>query len=164
MFTRAILNVTGCLFIAAALSGFSPAAYAGDAAARFDWLIVGEPVHLDPSSRFLSNGLNRAGIRHAEKALRQASTDLHRLIAKHNLCLGLVREGEIEAARPYCEALSRLPVPPLVLEPIKPGLYRVVAGSGDGAGPDLRSVVSRNLAVVNNLQGLSPLVKVDPVP
>lgn len=164
MLIRAMYKVTGYLLVAAALSGFTPALYAGEPAPRFDWLIVGEPVHLDTSTRYLRSGLTRAGIRHAEKALRRADTDLHRLIANHNLCLGLAREGEIGAARPYCSALSRFSVPPLFLQPVKPGLYRVVAESGGRSDPDLRSVISGNLAVLNSIRGLSHLVKSDPAP
>ena len=163
MLMHTIYKVMASLLVLAGLSLPVTAVYANDVSTEIEWILIGDTVHLDRSTRYLMNGLERAGIRHAEKALRRDGSALNQLIANHNLCLGLVREGEIKKAKPYCQTLSRLPVPQLSLEQVKPGLYKTVTESGHGTGLELKTVIAGNLAFLDNTKDLSQLVKMDVV-
>ena len=152
-------------FLAAAISLSVPLTAAGAEAGRessaMQWVLVGETTHLDPSTRYLKNGLLKAGIRHARKALRRDGSVLNQVIANHNLCIGLIRDGEVDAARVYCQAMIRLPVPPLSLVRVTDNLYKAGNGSGDSAEVSLDAIISANMNRVNGMLDPERLVKLE---
>ena len=59
------------------------------------------------STELAINHIGR-GLRLAHQALEQDLSQSDRMIANHNLCMGYLRSGETEAAKPYCTLATEL--------------------------------------------------------
>lgn len=131
-------------------------ARADDALEEMRWVLTGDSVALDRSTKFLAHGYAKASIRHANRVLQRNTTPLTKLLANHNLCIAWHLQGNVQAAQPFCRATGSLPIPELKLQQIKSGMYRVKRTSAFGhQAPLLSTIMVTNLTGIRAIENAS---------
>jgi hypothetical protein len=112
------------------------------------WILVGDSPLLDRSSKYLSNGYTKSGIKYARKALSRSQSAFTEVIAQHNLCIAYTRKAEETLAREHCLRAANAFMPNASLKEIKPGLYKIVRRrKPDSSLLTLNAVITQNLAL-----------------
>jgi hypothetical protein len=113
-----------------------------------NWVLVGDSPLLDRSSKFLSNGYTRAGIRYAKKALARSQSKYSDLIARHNLCIGYHLQREVDTAAAHCALARTMPMTDVSLKMIKPGLYKISRRNQvEENAIKLETIIAQNLEI-----------------
>ena len=82
------INKTKSLLFFIITAGFltlQTAVFADDIQTEARWILVGDSPLLDRSSKYLSNGYTKSGIKYARKALSRSQSAFTEVIAQHNL-------------------------------------------------------------------------------
>ena len=136
------------------------AAEAEERDAGVQWVLTGDTVHLDRSTRFLANGYSKAAIRHAKKALRGSQSPLKTLIANHNLCIAWHLLGDQESARSHCEIVRNTSIPERYLKHVNNRFYKVSKRNGAGGGLfELNAVIAQNMRHYDGSEDTSRIVQ-----
>ena len=121
-----------------------------------NWILLGDSPLLDRSSKLLSNGKIKAGIKYANKALARSQSKYTHLIVAHNLCIAYLSQGEMALASEHCAQAGDLSMPDTYLKEIKPGLYKIARKRGARQESiALDALIAQNLQINGLNKGLS---------